>query len=71
MCHPKRRSARGRRAGHGPLRQRAPGIPTLLPGEPVTAEALEQLLSLHAGGLRLHGASDPDLRTLLVTAEGR
>lgn len=48
-----------------------PGIPTLLPGEPITPGALEQLLSLHAGGLRLHGASDPDLHTLVVTAEGR
>ncbi|MBS1678266.1 MAG: PLP-dependent transferase [Actinobacteria bacterium] len=44
-----------------------PGIPTLLPGEKITAEALEHLLSLHAAGLRLHGASDPELRTLLVT----
>jgi arginine decarboxylase len=47
-----------------------PGIPALLPGEPVTREALDQLLSLHEAGLRLHGASDPDLRTLVVTEAG-
>ncbi|MDO8212273.1 aminotransferase class I/II-fold pyridoxal phosphate-dependent enzyme [Conexibacter sp. CPCC 206217] len=46
-----------------------PGIPALLPGEPITRRALDQLLSLHAAGLRLHGASDPDLNTLVVTAE--
>lgn len=45
-----------------------PGIPTLLPGEEITAAALEQLVSLQAAGLRLHGASDPELRTLRVTA---
>ncbi|MDW5598841.1 hypothetical protein VSS74_31070, partial [Conexibacter stalactiti] len=46
-----------------------PGIPTLLPGEPITERALDQLLSLRAAGLRLHGASDPDLTTLVVTEE--
>lgn len=45
-----------------------PGIPTLLPGEPITTAAIDQLVSLHAAGLRLHGASDPELRTLRVTA---
>lgn len=45
-----------------------PGIPTLLPGEPITAAAIDQLVALHAAGLRLHGASDPDLRTLRVCA---
>jgi arginine decarboxylase len=44
-----------------------PGIPTLLPGEPITAAALELLLSLGAAGVRLQGASDPELRTLVVT----
>lgn len=44
-----------------------PGIPSLLPGEPITRQTLDQLLSLHAAGLRLHGASDPDLTTLVVT----
>jgi arginine decarboxylase len=47
-----------------------PGIPALLPGERVSAEALEHLVSLRAAGLRLHGASDPDLRTLTVSARG-
>jgi arginine decarboxylase len=43
-----------------------PGIPTLLPGEPITAETLEHLGGLRAAGLRLHGAADPELRTLRV-----
>ena len=46
-----------------------PGIPALLPGEPITREALDQLLSLRAAGLRLHGASDQDLHTLVVTEQ--
>jgi len=45
-----------------------PGIPTLLPGELITAEALEHLVSLRAAGLRLHGAADPELHTLRVAA---
>jgi arginine decarboxylase len=44
-----------------------PGIPALLPGESITREALDQLVALHAAGLRLHGASDPELETLVVT----
>lgn len=48
-----------------------PGIPTLLPGEPISDAALDQLVSLHAAGLRLHGAADPDLGTLRVTAAPR
>lgn len=47
-----------------------PGIPALLPGEPITREALHQLVELHAAGLRLHGASDPDLEMLVVTEAG-
>ncbi len=45
-----------------------PGIPTLLPGEVITAEALEHLIALRTAGLRLHGAADPELRTLRVAA---
>ena len=45
-----------------------PGIPTLLPGEPITAAAIDQLVALRAAGLRLHGAADPELRTLRVVA---
>jgi len=48
-----------------------PGIPSLLPGEPITREALGQLVSLHAAGLRLHGASDPELDTLVVVGEAQ
>lgn len=47
-----------------------PGIPTLLPGEPIGAEALELLRSLHRAGVRMHGASDPTLRTLVVSRQG-
>jgi arginine decarboxylase len=46
-----------------------PGIPTLLPGEPIGGDALELLQSLHRAGVRMHGASDPELRTLVVTRE--
>jgi arginine decarboxylase len=47
-----------------------PGIPTLLPGERVTAEVVEYLRALTAAGARLHGAADPSFETLrvLVTA---
>ncbi len=41
-----------------------PGIPTLLPGERVTAEVVAYLQSLTAAGARLHGAADPSFRTL-------
>ncbi|MEJ7892091.1 MAG: DegT/DnrJ/EryC1/StrS family aminotransferase [Solirubrobacteraceae bacterium] len=46
-----------------------PGIPALLPGERVTHEAIEYLHELVAAGARLHGASDPGLRSLFVVAE--
>ncbi len=35
----------------------------------MTTEAIEYLRSLVAAGARLHGASDPTLRTLFVVAE--
>jgi lysine decarboxylase len=45
-----------------------PGIPTLLPGEPVTAEVIEYLRELTAAGARLHGAADPTFATVRVLA---
>jgi lysine decarboxylase len=46
-----------------------PGIPALLPGEVVTREAIDYLRELVAAGARLHGASDPGLRSLFVVRE--
>src|SRR3954447_5094937 len=43
-----------------------PGIPVLLPGERITREVLEYLRRLKSVGARLHGASDPDFRTIHV-----
>jgi arginine decarboxylase len=45
-----------------------PGIPTLLPGERVTAEVIAYLRALTAAGARLHGAADPSFRTVRVLA---
>ncbi len=47
-----------------------PGIPALLPGERVTAEAVAYLRELVGAGARLHGASDPSFHTLHVVAGG-
>jgi len=46
-----------------------PGIPALLPGERITAEAVAHLRTLVEAGARLHGASDPQFRTLHVLAD--
>ena len=46
-----------------------PGIPTLLPGERVTAETVAYLRELVRSGARLHGASDPAFRRLSVLRE--
>ena len=43
-----------------------PGIPALLPGERITAELVEYLRELKDSGARLHGASDPQFRTIFV-----
>ena len=43
-----------------------PGIPALLPGERITGELVEYLRELHSAGARLHGASDPEFRTINV-----
>ena len=46
-----------------------PGIPVLLPGERITTDVIDYLRSLKAVGARLHGASDPDFRTICVLAQ--
>jgi arginine decarboxylase len=45
-----------------------PGVPTLLPGEQVTAEVVGYLRALVDAGARLHGAADPSFETLRVLA---
>jgi arginine decarboxylase len=46
-----------------------PGIPTLLPGERVTAAIVRYLRELVDVGVKLHGASDPRFDTLAVVVE--
>ncbi|HET9073031.1 MAG TPA: DegT/DnrJ/EryC1/StrS family aminotransferase [Solirubrobacteraceae bacterium] len=46
-----------------------PGIPTLLPGERVTAEVVDYLRALVVAGARLHGAADPSFGTLRVLVD--
>ena len=46
-----------------------PGIPALLPGERITAEAVAYLRELQGSGARLHGASDPAFRTIVVLCD--
>ncbi len=46
-----------------------PGVPSLLPGERVTAEVVAYLRELTAAGARLHGAADPTFATVRVLAE--
>ena len=48
-----------------------PGIPALLPGERITGEVVAYLRALKSAGARLHGASDPELRTVTVLATRR
>jgi arginine decarboxylase len=43
-----------------------PGVPTLLPGERVTAEVVAYLRALTRAGARLHGAADPTFTTVRV-----
>ena len=45
-----------------------PGVPTLLPGERITAEVVAYLRALTAAGARLHGAADPTFATIQVLA---
>jgi lysine decarboxylase len=46
-----------------------PGVPTLLPGERVTAEVVAYLRELTRAGARLHGAADPTFATVRVLVE--
>jgi lysine decarboxylase len=46
-----------------------PGVPTLLPGERVTAEVVAYLRTLTRAGARLHGAADPTFATVRVLAD--
>jgi arginine decarboxylase len=46
-----------------------PGIPALLPGERIAAETVDYLTELAVTGARLHGASDPEFRTINVLRE--
>jgi arginine decarboxylase len=43
-----------------------PGVPTLLPGERITAEVVAYLRDLTLAGARLHGAADPTFETIRV-----
>jgi arginine decarboxylase len=43
-----------------------PGVPALLPGERISAETIAYLRELAATGARLHGASDPEFKTVNV-----
>ncbi len=43
-----------------------PGVPSLLPGERVSAEVVGYLRELTSAGARLHGAADPSFATLRV-----
>ncbi|MGF1494696.1 MAG: aminotransferase class I/II-fold pyridoxal phosphate-dependent enzyme [Microcoleaceae cyanobacterium] len=43
-----------------------PGIPLLMPGEPITAEALNYLQHIIALGGKVTGAADPKLKTLRI-----
>jgi arginine decarboxylase len=44
-------------------------VPALLPGERISAETVAYLRELASGGARLHGASDPQFRTINVLRE--
>jgi lysine decarboxylase len=43
-----------------------PGVPTLLPGELISAQIVQHLRTVVAAGARLHGASDPRFETVIV-----
>ncbi|CAM9741199.1 unnamed protein product [Laminaria digitata] len=43
-----------------------PGIPTLLPGEIITQEALDALMAVHKGGGIISGCTDDTLKTMRV-----
>jgi arginine/lysine/ornithine decarboxylase len=44
-------------------------VPSLLPGERVTADVVRYLRELTAAGARLHGAADPTFATVRVLVD--
>ena len=46
-----------------------PGIPVLMPGEIITQTAVEYLQQIRAGGGKITGCSDPNLKTLKVVRQ--
>jgi len=46
-----------------------PGIPLLYPGEPISRQAVRQIVTLAATGARFQGAGDATLRTIRVMRE--
>jgi lysine decarboxylase len=46
-----------------------PGVPSVLPGERVTAELVGYLREITSAGARLHGAADPTFTTVRVLVE--
>ncbi|MFN8160219.1 MAG: aminotransferase class V-fold PLP-dependent enzyme [Solirubrobacterales bacterium] len=53
-----------------PLAAYPPGIPNVLPGERLTSEAIDYVIESVAHGGYVRGATDRELRTLRVAAEG-
>lgn len=47
-----------------------PGIPTLLPGEVITQEALDALMAVQTGGGVISGCTDDTLATMRVVDLG-
>jgi len=58
-------SAEGRLAAE-PVIPYPPGIPLLYPGEPISGQAIRQIISLAEKGARFQGASDASMRTIRV-----
>jgi lysine decarboxylase len=46
-----------------------PGVPSLLPGERISAEVVDYLRELTVAGARLHGAADPSFGTVRVVVD--
>jgi arginine decarboxylase len=44
-------------------------VPSLLPGERVTADVITYLRELTTAGARLHGAADPSFKTVRVLVD--
>ncbi|MFM9045909.1 MAG: hypothetical protein ACKOL0_09045, partial [Solirubrobacterales bacterium] len=58
------------RIGAEPLATYPPGIPNVLPGEVLTRETLDYVREAVEGGGYVRGATDRELTTLRVVAEG-